>query len=308
MKFTRKNFLKTGAVLAGGLVFQSNKVLSALQNQSSGFKAVRGNFGIYNERGGTIGWFANGDVLIVADSQFPDTAKNFMDGIKKKVDRKIDLLFNTHHHGDHTSGNIYLKDSASMIAAHENSKALQRKFYGNDSSKPQTYPTVTFADEWTLDLGKEKVWAKHFCPAHTGGDAIIHFQNTNVVHMGDIVFNKVFPYIDLPGGASLHKWIEFIEKSVPVFDRDTLYIFGHAQSQETCIGKSDDVYAMRDYLSVLINFVSKEIKEGKNKEQIASASEIPGVKDIKEQRDGIRKMNLEKAYEYLTQKIDSNND
>ncbi len=302
MKITRKKFLKAGTILTGSLFFQGGKVFAAMQNQSNGFKTVRGNFGIYNERGGTIGWFANKDALIVVDSQFPDTAKNFTDGIKKKADRKIDLLFNTHHHGDHTSGNIYLKDFASIIAAHENSKALQQKFYGNDPSKPQAYPTITFVDEWTLDVGKEKVWAKHFCPAHTGGDAIIHFQNTNVVHMGDIVFNKVFPYIDLPGGASINQWIEFIEKSVPLFDKDTIYIFGHSQFQNMCVGKADDVYKMRDYLSALINFVSKEMKEGKTKEQIASASEIPGVKDVKEQRDGMRKMNLEKAYEYLTQK------
>ncbi len=302
MRFTRRTFLKSGAILTGGMFFQGNKILSALQDQASGFRTVRGDFGIYNEYGGTIGWFANKDAVIVVDSQFPETAKHFMDGLKKKVDRKIDLLLNTHHHRDHTSGNIYLKDYSSIIAAHENSKALQQKFYGNDPLKPQAYPTVTFADEWTLYLGKEKVWAKHFCPAHTGGDAIIHFQNTNVVHMGDIVFNKVYPYIDLPGGASLYQWIEFIEKTVPLFDKDTIYIFGHSQTQEMCIGKADDVYAMRDYLTALINFVSKEIKAGKTKEQIALASEIPGAKNILDKKDGMIKMNLEKTYDYLTQK------
>ena len=302
MRFTRRTFLKSGAILTGGMFFQGNKIISALQDRASGFRTVRGDFGIYNEYGGTIGWFANKDALIVVDSQFPETAKHFMDGLKKKVDRKIDLLLNTHYHRDHTSGNIYLKDYSSIIAAHENSKALQQKFYGNDPSKPQAYPTVTFADEWTFDLGKEKVWAKHFCPAHTGGDAIIHFQNTNVVHMGDIVFNKVYPYLDLPGGCSLYQWIEFIEKTVLLFDKDTICIFGHSQSQDMCIGKAGDVYAMRDYLTALINFVSKEIKAGKTKEQIALASEIPGAKNILDEKDGMIKMNLEKTYDYLTQK------
>ena len=300
MKFTRKSFLKSGAILTGGLIFQSGKIFSAFQNQSNGFTTVRGNFGIYNERGGTIGWFANNDALIVVDSQFPDTAKIFMNEIKKKTDRKIDLLFNTHYHADHTSGNIYLKNFSSIIAAHENSKALQQKFYGNDPLKPQAYPTVTFEDEWTLDLGKEKVWAKHFCPAHTGGDAIIHFQNSNVVHLGDIVFNQVFPYIDLAGGASLNGWIEFIEKSIPLFDKDTIFIFGHSQNPEMCVGNAADVFAMKNYLLALISFVSIEIRNGKTKEQISAASEIPGVKNVVEQRDGMRKMNLEKAYEYLT--------
>lgn len=302
MKVNRRSFLKAGAFLTGGMLFQGNKVLSVLQQQPGTFKTVRGDFMIYNEAGGTIGCFANKDALIVVDSQFPDSAKNFRSGLKQKLDRKIDLLLNTHHHRDHTSGNIYLKDFSSIIAAHENSKVLQQKFYGNDPTKPQAYPTMTFADEWTFDLGKEKIWAKHFFPAHTGGDSIIHFQNSNIVHVGDIVFNRVYPYIDLPGGADLSLWIEFIEKTVPLFDKDTIYIFGHSQSQDMCIGNATDVYAMRDYLGSLIDFVSKEIKVGKSKEQIASSSEIPGVKDIKEQHDGMKKMNLEKTYEYLTQK------
>ena len=52
-----------------------------------------------------------------------------MSEIREKTERKIDILFNTHHHGDHTSGNYYLKDYADKIVAQENCPALQKKFY-----------------------------------------------------------------------------------------------------------------------------------------------------------------------------------
>ncbi len=300
MKMTRKNFLKTGTILAGGMLIPSNKLLASMKELSSNFKMIRDNIGIYTERGGTMGFYADKDAMIVVDTEFPDSAKNFIDGIKKITDRKIDIVLNTHHHGDHTSGNIVFKDYTSMIVAHEKSKELQQKFYGNDPSKPQAYPNVTFADEWILDLGPEKIWAKHICSAHTGGDSIIHFQNSNVVHMGDLVFNRVYPYIDISGGASLNGWTKFLEKSLTMFDKDTLYIFGHSQNQDMCYGHANDLLVMKNYITALIDFVTSEIKTGKTKEQIAYASEIPGVKDVKEQRDGMRKMNLERAYEDLT--------
>ncbi len=302
MKITRKNFIKASSLIAGGFLLPNTNVIAKFIASPSGFRIIRDNIGIYTERGGTIGWFISDDAVVVVDSQYEETAKNFVRGVKQKTQRNIDLLFNTHHHGDHTNGNIYLKDFTSIIAAHENCVELQKKFYGNNPDKPQAYANVTFRDEWTFDLGKEKLYAKHYCAAHTGGDAVIQFVNSNVVHMGDLVFNKTFPFIDLPGGASLNGWIEFLEKAATHFSKDTIYIFGHAASTDLLTGSQKDLYCMRDYITALLDFVSKEIKNGKTKEEVAASTEIPGVVDIKEQREGMKKMNLERAYEYLTTK------
>ena len=300
MKISRKNFLKTGAVITGGIFLYRDRLMSMSPEISNNFTTLRDNAGIYTERGGTIGWFANNDAFVVVDSQFPDAAKNFLDGVRKTVNRKIDVVLNSHHHADHTSGNIFFKDHASMIVAHAKCKELQQKFNGIDPSKPQAYPNVTFADEWTLDLGVEKIWAKHLCPAHTGGDSIIHFQKSNIVHMGDLVFNRMFPYIDLVSGGSIVKWIELLSKVEAMFEKDTIYIYGHSLKPEMCYGNIKDIRAMRNYLSALIDFVSKEIKSGKTQNQITSVDKIPGVNDVKEIREGMKKMNLEKAFEELT--------
>ena len=63
-----------------------------------------------------------------------------------------------------------------------------------------------------------------------------------------------------------------------------------------------DVVLMKNYLSALYEFVSKEMKSGKTKEQIASANEIPGFGDLKERREGCAKMNLEKTFDELSSK------
>ena len=247
-----------------------------------------------------MGWYVANDSVIVIDSQFAESAEHFYEGLKTKTSRKIDFLINTHHHRDHTSGNYFLRRFTNKIVSTEKCRELQEKFNGNNPDNPQAYADITFADDWTLNIGNEKIYAKHFCPAHTGGDAVIHFEKTNVVHMGDLVFNKVYPVIDLPAGADLKGWIEFLEWGVKHFDKDTIYVFGHAQNTDMVVGSNKDLFAMRDYITALLDFVNKEMKAGKNRDDVVSASQIPGVTDVKEMWKGAMKRNLENAFDYLS--------
>ncbi len=299
MKISRKQFLKSGALITGGILLHGHKYFLKNEEQPEGFKIIRDNIGIFTGRGGTMGWYVDKDAAIVIDSQFPESAKTFYNGLKTKTDRKIDFLINTHHHRDHTSGNYFLREFTNKIVSSEKCRELQEKFNGNDPKNPQAYADVTFDKEWTLNIGSEKINAKHLFNAHTGGDSVIHFQKANVVHMGDLVFNKVYPVIDLPGGADLNGWIQFLEKSISIFDKDTAYIFGHSQNPEMVIGSSKDLIEMRNYLSALLDFVSKEMKAGKTKDEISTAASIPNVVDVKEMWPGAMKKNIETAYDYL---------
>jgi len=302
MKLTRKDFLKTGALLSGGIIFGSSKLFANLQAQTYGFKELRNNFGIFTERGGTIGWYASTDGVIVIDSQYPETAKNLITSLQQKSFNKIDILFNTHHHGDHTSGNIFLKDYSAKIVAHENCKALHEKNDKKDPAKPQAYANTTFTDTWSNEIGKEKVTAKYFGPAHTGGDSVIHFENPNIAHVGDLVFNQTFPFIDSNGGGSIKSWYETLGKIIKHYPKDTLFIFGHAITDDLLTGNVSDLVSMQKYLGALAELVETEIQKGKTKEEIAATAEIPGFAHLKERWQGARKMNLEKAYDEFVKK------
>src|SRR5688572_13024785 len=100
MKWNRREFvIASSAGLAAAL---SDRVLwaQAAPQQAApaqapvvpAFKDVRGNIGTFTARGGTIGYLVMGDGVVVVDSQFADTAPLFLDGLKKKTPRKIDLL------------------------------------------------------------------------------------------------------------------------------------------------------------------------------------------------------------------------
>ncbi|MEZ5421282.1 MAG: MBL fold metallo-hydrolase [Vicinamibacterales bacterium] len=163
------------------------------------FMPLRRNVGIFNQRGGTIGWLVSPDGLLVVDTQFADTAPNLLTGLKERSPRQIDVVINSHHHPDHTGGNGVLRPAAKQIVAHVRSSENQR-LQAERAKAPTTLPDVTFPETWSVTLGDETVRAKHWGPAHTGGDVAIHFEQANVVHLGDLLNNRGYPNVDAPPG------------------------------------------------------------------------------------------------------------
>jgi len=302
MAVDRRDFLKSSTLLIGALLYPGKNLLGISKLLPlSGIREIRSNIGVFTEEGGTIGWYVSEDALVVVDSQFPKTVKNFMDEIREKSHRRIDILFNTHHHSDHTSGNYYLKDFADKIVAQENCPVLQKKFYGSEKEgSQQVYADTTFKDEWEYSIGKEKLKAYYLGSAHTDADAFLHFQNSNVVHFGDLVFNKIYPYMDRPAGCNIQGLINVLEKAVSMFDKETIFIFGHANSPENVTGKTDDLITMKNYFSALLELVEKEIKTGKSLEEIKKINNVPGFENLVEGWQGAKDMSLVAAYEELS--------
>lgn len=281
----RRSFLYQSA-LASSLPMLSRPAWFSSLFAAYEMRALRGNVGVFTESGGTIAWYVTGKHIVVVDTQFPDPAAHVIAEIKKMQDHPFDLLINTHHHGDHTSGNITFKGLAPKLVAHENSKANQQRVAEDRGNMDQQWlPTETFSTAWETQMGDEFIQLHYFGPAHTDGDAMIHFTEANVVHMGDLVFNRRFPYIDKSAGASISNWIQVLDNALNTFDRNTLFVFGHSGEGYDITGDAEDLQAMQNYLSSLLNFMEKEIAAGKSKEEIANATQIPGAPEWK--GDGI---------------------
>ena len=262
------------------------------------FAAVRRNVGTFTARGGTIGTLVTPEALIVVDSQFADTAPLLLDGLKTRSTRKIDLLINSHHHGDHTGGNAVLRPSAAKIVSHANAKALLEKAAAAPNANAALtagLPDTTFEKDWKQDVGSEVVSAKYYGAGHTGGDIVITFERANVVHMGDLMSFQRNPRADRPAGASVRNWIPVLENTVKDHGADTIYVFGHSKVGERVTGSRADLMSLRDYFTALLDFAQKELKAGKSQDEIVKAKAIPGF----ESWEGTP-VALEAAYQELT--------
>jgi cyclase len=294
----RRSFLKNAGLTMAALALADQQLFARLlADPAYKLRMLRNNVGIFSEKGGTIAYLLSKKGLVVVDAQFPDTAKHLIEELKKQSDKAFRLLINTHHHGDHTSGNIAFKGLVKNVVAHANSFANQQRVAKDKKTEDkQLYPDITFNDTWKQKVGKEHIKAHHFGAAHTNGDAFIHFEHANIVHTGDLVFNRRYPFVDRNGGASVKSWITVLEKAIGTFNKDTLFIFGHAFDPEKVTGNLDDLKAMQTFLSRTIDFTDTQIKAGKTKEEILKTTAIPG--DTEWKGDGIERI-LTATYEEL---------
>ncbi len=296
----RRTFIQNTALSFGALTLSQQNLLSFFLEDPWKIKMLTDNLGIFMERGGTIAFLLAKKEIVVVDSQFPDQSKHLIDELKKRTENPFSLLINTHHHGDHTAGNISFKGIVEHVLAHENSLKNQKEVaIKNKNEDKQLYPDQTFTDTWSEKFGKEKISLSYYGAGHTNGDALIHFQHANIVHMGDLVFNRRHPFVDRGAGANMKSWMEVLDKAVSKFDNNTQYIFGHAGTGYEVTGKADELNKFRDYLGNVLKFVEGEIKSGKTKEEILKNKIIPGGEEWKS--DGIERP-LTAAYEELTAK------
>ncbi|MEZ5285781.1 MAG: hypothetical protein R2712_13430 [Vicinamibacterales bacterium] len=139
-----------------------------------------------------------------------------------------------------------------------------------------TLPDETFTDTWRVTVGDETVSARHWGPAHTGGDASIHFEQANVVHLGDLLNNRGYPNCDAPAGGTVHGWITVLEKMAPHFPADALYVYGHAEAGYPFIGTRPDLLYQRDYLSAVVDYAARARKDGRTREALSKVEVLPG--------------------------------
>ena len=224
-------------------------------------REVRDGVFVYTNRGGTIMFQQSDAGWIVVDTQFPDQSKELVAELKNRAAAPIGLLINTHHHGDHSSGNIVYKDWAKDLVAHENSLKNQKaSTKGKEDS--QWYPTITYTDKWTKKIGGKEISLTYLGAGHTDGDSWVHFEDANVVHTGDLLFNRRSPYVDKSAGANVSSWIEVLEKAQAKFDNDTKFVFGHCADGYDIIGSKADLKAFQRYLSQSYDMVKKKLASG----------------------------------------------
>ena len=283
MPLDRRQFLATASAAFAATTLDIRALFAQATGQAppeTAFKPLRRGVGIFTGQGGTIGWFVDRRGALVIDSQFPATAKICLDGVRERAQgRTLDYLLNTHHHSDHVAGNSVFQPAVRKILAHAHVPKLQKEAAerrgpgGPDPSAPMVVANATYEKAWHDEVGGEEMEMRYYGPAHTSGDSVVILEKANVVHMGDLVFNRMHPYIDRPAGASIANWMTLLDRVAADLERDTTYVFGHGNPRFGVTGTRADLHYMRDYLGALLEFVRAEMKRGQPREAIVKVAE-----------------------------------
>jgi cyclase len=267
----RRSFLSNLAAACAGGAF-----VRPLLYAQTGFISVsplRDKLYLLSGAGGNIIILESPDGLLLIDSGLSDSTANILAETSKIGNGQVTRLFNTHWHIDHTGGNVALGKRGVKIMAQENVRTrlaagqymefFKRKV---DPMEPAGLPTETFRDKGTLNFGGETAHYQYLPPAHTDGDTVIHFQNANVFHGGDLLFNGLYPFIDYGSKGSLAGMAADSERILKMVDNDTTIVPGHGP-----IGKKSNFKEYSDMLSACLDIFTRQIKEGKTLEQVQAA-------------------------------------
>lgn len=186
-------------------------------------------------QGGNIGVSTGPDGAFVIDDQYQNSAPANLAKIKELAGGAPRYLVNTHWHADHAGGNQPFAEAGAIIFAHENVRKRlsgEVKSIGLDgkpaaASPEPAWPVITFTDGVDFFLNGEKIMVAKVQSSHTDGDSMVWFMEPNIVHMGDVFFNGLFPVIDLGSGGSVRGYLQAMQATYAIVDDKTRIIPGH---------------------------------------------------------------------------------
>ena len=258
-------------------------------------------------RGGNVGFFVGPEAVVVVDSQFKDIAPGIVEQIKSVTDKPIQYLINTHHHGDHTGGNEVFRQFAVIIAQDNVRKRmlaspadilqyypgyLEEAKKKNDAEDIQSLekaiawakkvkveeiaaPVVTFDSELRIHAGGETIGIWHTPPAHTDGDSVVYFEKANVLHMGDLFFHGLIPFVDVKHGGSVQGYLAAIDGVIARVPSNVVIIPGHGEVTDL-----DGLRAFRAFIADVLAAARAAKAAGQSKEQFLAAVSLPAYKDL----------------------------
>ena len=91
----------------------------------------------------------------------------------------------------------------------------------------------------------------------------VSFPEVNVIAAGDILFNGVYPFIDLDQGGTVSGFLAAQEKILAMADEDTKIISGHGP-----LGDKADLQAAHDMVADTLARVKVLVDEGKSETEV----------------------------------------
>jgi cyclase len=233
------------------------------------------NVTMFDGPGGAVAVLSGPNGKFVVDTFVAPAWPRLKEALDVLGNAPVQYVIDTHWHFDHTDNNAHLHAAGAIVLAHENTKKRMSEphdlpvlYRGPDGalaglhfdpSPAEALPQETFSDSYKLQANGETLALQHVAPAHTDSDIYVHFEKANVISMGDLFFNGMYPYIDPGTGGKITGMISAADKILSLADNDTKIVAGHGP-----LGNKADLTKARDMLITSRDRVQKLKSEGKS--------------------------------------------
>ncbi len=265
---------------------------------------VRKGIYLYQNKGGNIGLSIGHDGVFMIDSQFTDVSEDILKDIKRLTKKSIQFVVNTHHHGDHTGGNINMANEGATIFAHENVRLRLKEYMEKNAGMKideKILPVITFKEDLTFYFNGEEITVFHISKAHTDGDVAVFFTKSNVIHTGDAYVKGMYPFIDQSNGGTVEGYMEGLGVILEYMEEGTVIIPGHGD-----VANQNDIKELGNLMNFVWKRVAYHFLNGKSEAEILAMRDITGKWDAKGYGDGFisREKFLQTVYKEVAVKYD----
>ena len=270
------NKVFAGALLllsSGTLLGQDNEIRVQSTEVVPGLYMLDGADGIF--AGGNMSLLVGDDGVVLIDDGLPTTGPALLSAIEELTGEPVDFLINTHVHGDHVGSNAELHNHGATIFAHDNIRVRLLEQTGDEAVPPEALPEITFSDSVSFHLNGHKAFVFHVQNAHTDGDAVIHFPDINVIHAGDVMFNRLFPFVDLESGGSVEGFLAAQDRIIAMSNDDTIIIPGHG-----ALATKADLILARNVLADSQARVRKLVDAGMSEDEVVAENPLSDYHDV----------------------------
>ncbi|MDP5144415.1 MBL fold metallo-hydrolase [Rheinheimera baltica] len=219
--------------------------------------ALGSNIYMLSGAGGNMATFVAGDEVLLIDSQYAELAEKIRSKVLQlSAGKPLSRLINTHVHGDHVGSNAALSAGVDIIAHQNVLIRLQQ-----DGAFPTAgLPTTTFIEQLRLRMNGMTVRLDAMPASHTDGDIVVWFEEANIVHMGDLLFEGRFPFIDTSKGGSVKGYINNTRQLINMLNDTTKVIPGHGNLTDKA-GVQRSLAMMEATLAIVNEFKAQGMTE-----------------------------------------------
>lgn len=203
----------------------------------------------------------------------PVAAREWLAKLREHTDKPVRYLVLSHYHAVRVLGASAFE--ADVIIAHDNTRALiaergqqdweseygrmPRLFKEPDSIPGLTWPTQTFSDQVTIQLGGDRgeLQLKYLGRGHTEGDIVAWLPQQRVLFAGDLVESQAALYT---GDAFHQDWSSSTLDNLARLDATTL--IGGRGAIARGAGVSAAIDQTRHFLTVMIDIVGEARQRG----------------------------------------------
>jgi len=213
--------------------------------------------------GGNSGILVTDSAIVVIDTKIGPDAEKLYNQAKAKAGAKKIIVVNTHYHNDHVKGNKYYKGSDIYIGSYDPG-------FLKENLDPDNMPNHFVKDSLILNLGNERVCLYNLGPAHTWKDMVVVLKNRKVLFTGDLVFNRINPFLVKKSGANVDTWIGTLDWMLNLPDL-AMVVPGHGETGDRAI-----ISQMKTYFLDMKAAAADSLKEETMKLKYREWTVFPG--------------------------------